>query len=409
MFSGNTLSQVIPFIIAPVISRIFSPEEFAIQSNFLAIVGLIGVIAAGRYELALVLPKENKKAQQLFIIGGVLTVLISILSLVLYFFQESITELYKDKELSKYLIYIGPAILFMGLYNILFNWMVRYKKFNLVSASRIIQSVTGNLAYAILGYLSFGVAGLIIGWFISQIISTVFLFFPALKFWEKTEKIDFKEIKLTAKEYKDFPLINSIHAFSDIFATQFFIFWLITHEFGMLALGLFSIMNRYLRAPIQLVSGAVSQIFYREASDNYNHNISATAVLRKTFRITLFFALPSMAIVAIFGPTLFAWYLGEQWRVAGEYAQIMTPALFVNFLSSPLSTTPLIYKKQKQAFIISILGYVLSLGVIILFSIFGYPFITALWAYSISLTIYYLVLILWYFKLIRKGNNESIN
>jgi O-antigen/teichoic acid export membrane protein len=39
MLSGNTLSQLIPFIIAPILSRIFSPEEFAVLANFMAIVG----------------------------------------------------------------------------------------------------------------------------------------------------------------------------------------------------------------------------------------------------------------------------------------------------------------------------------------------------------------------------------
>ncbi len=35
-------------------------------------------------------------------------------------------------------------------------------------------------------------------------------------------------IKTTVKEYRDFPMINSLHAFTDIFATQFVLFWIIT-------------------------------------------------------------------------------------------------------------------------------------------------------------------------------------
>ena len=65
MLSGNTLSQLIPFIIAPILSRIFSPEEFAVLANFMAIVGVIGIISTGRLEHAVPIPQDHKKAQEI--------------------------------------------------------------------------------------------------------------------------------------------------------------------------------------------------------------------------------------------------------------------------------------------------------------------------------------------------------
>jgi O-antigen/teichoic acid export membrane protein len=49
MLSGNTVSQVIPFFIAPILSRTFSREEFAVLANFMAIVGVIGIVSTKKH------------------------------------------------------------------------------------------------------------------------------------------------------------------------------------------------------------------------------------------------------------------------------------------------------------------------------------------------------------------------
>lgn len=403
MLSGNTISQVIPFIIAPFITRIFSPEEFAVQANFIAIVGLIGIISAGRYDLAVVLPKEERKAQALFKLSLIIITTISLLSFLVFFFKDQISVFYNDNELPKYMIYVAPGIFFTGLYNLLFNWNVRHRKFNSVSASRITQSFIGNILYLAFGYLAWGIDGLVIGWMIGQILSTLMLLYPTIKNWQKDAKISHSEMKEMAIKHKDFPLINSLHAFTDIFATQFFIFWLITNNYGLLVLGLFSMMNRYLRAPIQLVTGAVSQIYYKEATECVNNQTSSIPIIKKTLKICLFFALPFILVISLWGPDLFAWYLGAEWREAGEYARIMAPALFVNFIFSPIGITPIIFNKQKLSYLFSIFGYGASLGLLLAVSALGYSFTVALWTYSICLTIHQILLGLWYISLSKKS------
>ncbi len=402
MLSGNTVSQIIPFIIAPIISRIFTPEQFAIQSNFLAIAGLIGIIAAGRYEFGIVLPESEKKSNSLIILSFIIIVIISAFTLGLIPFKSNIGFFYNDNVLPKYIIYISLAVFLYGIYNLFFNINLRRKNFKTITYSRISQSFFGNITYVILGYLLLGTDGLIWGWFFGQIISTIILIIPIKNIKEIFSNISFSDIKIVAKEYKDFPMINSLHAFSDIFATQFFIFWLITNEFGILVLGLFSVMNRYLRAPIQLVTGAVSQIYYKEATDLKNNNQSSFSVAIKTIKICLVFAIPFTLLILIWGPEIFSWYLGSNWLNAGKYAQIMAPALFLNFIFSPISTTPIVYNKQKTAFIITLMGYVLNLGILFLLASLNYSFEIALIGYSLSLSIYSLILGLWYLKLTKK-------
>ncbi|MBI4945989.1 MAG: oligosaccharide flippase family protein [Bacteroidetes bacterium] len=402
LFTGNSISQVIPFLLAPVIGRIYSPQQLAVQENFLVLVSLISIVVAGRYEIAFVLPKIQKRANNLFVLALLITICISLLSLLAMIFSNEISKWYKEEELGKYIFYLSPAVFLVGMNNIFIQWIIRSGKYSLVSVSRISQSVTQSAGYALLGYFGWGINGLIIAWLIGNIIPCIILLFPSLHYFNRKD-IDVEEIKSVAKEYKDFPMVNSFHAFTGILAEQFLLFFLITRNYGVLVLGLFAVMNRYVRAPLNLVGSAVGQIYYREASEAKNHNLSVMPLFKKSVKIIAYVSVPMILIVLFFGTDLFAIYLGEKWRAAGEYARIMSPSILFNFLCSPVSSTPLMYDKQRTAYLVGIAGYIVSFGLLFFGINQGYHFETTLWMYSIAMTVYYIFLLLWYRSLIRSN------
>ena len=209
-------------------------------------------------------------------------------------------------------------------------------------------------------------------------------------------------MKNVAKEHKDFPIINSLHAFTDIFATQFLLFWLITRNYGAAALGLFAIMNRYLRAPLNLIGNALGQLYYREASMIKNEGRSTLAIFNKSTLIISSVTIPAVIVVFWLGPDLFALYLGDKWREAGELARLMAPAIFFNMIVSPTTSTPLIFGKLKAAYIISTLGHVVSLGMLFLTIYLGFNFNQSLIVYSTAVSIFYIVLFIWYRAMIKQ-------
>jgi O-antigen/teichoic acid export membrane protein len=406
LFTGNSVSQIIPFILAPIIGRIFSPEQLAVQENFLAIVALLAIIAAGRYEIAFVLPKTGPKANNLFALTLIILASVTLLSLLLLFFPEQISAWYRDNELGKYILFVAPAVLLLGLNNIFIQWMIRFGKYSWVTAGRITQSIVQYGGYALLGYLGWGIKGLIIAMLIGNLAPAIMLLFPSLKNFSSKD-VNAEEIRSVAHEYKDFPIINSLHAFTDIFATQFILFWLITRNYGAAALGLFAIMNRYLRAPLSLIGSAVGQLYYREASNAKNNNESIVPVFNRSVRITALASVPAMLIIFFFGPDIFAVYLGEKWRLAGEYARIMAPALLFISITSPVSATPLIFQKQKNAYLLSTAAYVLMLGSVFFGAHAGYEFKTIVIFYSVNTSLFYLVLYIWYRNLIKEKIQPS--
>lgn len=401
LLSGNVVAQIIPFLFAPFLSRIFTTEEFAIQANFMAIVGIIAIVAGGRYELAVVLPKSSKKAANLIGLAIAITVITSVLSTSLILFSSQIEYLYETKELSKFLPFIAVGILLSSLIAILTNWLVRKQQYRSISFLKIIQSISINAITIFFGYLNFGTEGLIFGWIIGQIISFVFLFYAFKKGFSFSE-INKTEMKSVAKEYKDFPLVNSFHAFADLFFSQFVLFTLITREFGLAYLGLFFMMNKYLKAPIRVIGSAVGQIYYKEANEKYVNKENVFETLIHSVKMVSYFAVPICLIILFFGPEMFSLYLGKEWRLSGEYAQIMAIPILFNFLVSPISSTTLIYRKQKRALTISLVGYALSIFAFEVGVYLGWDFAQSLMLFAFAMSMYYIYLLFWYISLTRK-------
>ena len=83
LLKGTVLAQIIPLIISPFLTRLYSPKEFGVLALFSSISVILGSIVNGRYEQALVLIKTENEARHLTI----LSLLISLfMSLFLFFF-----------------------------------------------------------------------------------------------------------------------------------------------------------------------------------------------------------------------------------------------------------------------------------------------------------------------------------
>ena len=63
---GGVGAQALNLLSLPIISRLYTPEVFATWAIVMATAGIFGSIACFRYELAIVIPKEEKEASSIF-------------------------------------------------------------------------------------------------------------------------------------------------------------------------------------------------------------------------------------------------------------------------------------------------------------------------------------------------------
>ena len=83
LMTGSTLSQAIPIAISPILTRIYTPEDFGLYAVYIAIITILGTIVSGRYELAIMLPKKDEDAINIFALGLVITICLTVLTTIL--------------------------------------------------------------------------------------------------------------------------------------------------------------------------------------------------------------------------------------------------------------------------------------------------------------------------------------
>jgi O-antigen/teichoic acid export membrane protein len=62
LLTGTTLAQAILFLIAPILTRIFLPEDYGILAAFIAVFTVFSTFITLKYDQVIILPKSDKEA-----------------------------------------------------------------------------------------------------------------------------------------------------------------------------------------------------------------------------------------------------------------------------------------------------------------------------------------------------------
>src|SRR6056300_1116690 len=78
---GSTLAQAIPIAITPVLTRLYTPEDFGLLALFIAMISILSSIVNGQYEQAIILPKKEEDAINIAALSLLIAICFSILLL----------------------------------------------------------------------------------------------------------------------------------------------------------------------------------------------------------------------------------------------------------------------------------------------------------------------------------------
>jgi len=348
--SGTAFAQVIPIITTPILTRIYSPEDFGIYSFFSVLAALFGVVSTCRFELAIMLPETDQKAINVAALASKCAVysfaagLLIMIPLSVWSPEHFITP--SNKE---YLWLIPLIALFAGHTQILNYWNSRHKKFKLLAAGKIIGAGFQGIIGIGMGLLRYGAVGMILAAVFSQFSSFVTYFFGSRKkIAENTGYVNRGEMKEMFQKYRSFFYINTPHALLGSFLDTLVIF-LLAHYFNLALVGLYAFGYRLLKVPSMFIGGAVYQVFFQRISTVATQPMELQRLTKKLYLQLSLIGAPAFLLLLLFAPPIFSFVFGEEWREAGHIAQILSPWLFLNFLAGAIAPLGIVLNKQKQA------------------------------------------------------------
>lgn len=388
LITGTAIAQAIPIAISPIITRIYSPEDFGIFALYTSVASIVSVIATGRYELAIMLPQKDEDAINIAALSLIISSLISLLSCIFIFiFNLQITKLLGNPEISNWLYFIPLTILSTGFYQSFNYWSNRKKQYKRLAINRVLQSSATATTNISMGFGGLSSSGLIFGSLIGQGITTIIL---GKMIWKedknKTNEINILKIFSMAKMYIKFPKFDILASLLNVSSHQ------VTHIlfnalFNSTGAGYYYFAQRILGLPITFVASAIADIFRQSATVEYQHHGNAKKIYISTFKKLFFLSFIPSLILYFFAIDIFAFAFGETWIIAGKYAQILTPMLFLRFISSPLSFMFYIAEKQQ----LNLLGNGLFLTLTILSFIFSNNILETIYFLSFSYSFIYII------------------
>ncbi|HHX8572720.1 oligosaccharide flippase family protein [Vibrio sp. Vb2354] len=349
LFSGTLVAQLLPIAITPILTRIYSPEEFGLMAVFLAITMTFGSVACGRYEIAILKPKKDSEAYQLASLCILVsTIFCLFLFLILSLFNIQVVESLKLKGIGLYLYFIPLVVWLMSIFNV-FNYLcTRQKKYGVISKSKVLKSLALSISQIALGYTAVVSNGLLSGVIISHFFGNI----KMLRSVKVTELLtfDYLKVKNLAKRYHDFPKYSLPAILANNLSNNLVTLVLPT-IYGIATVGYYSLANRLLGLPTTLIGNSVGQVLYQKSVETIDKEGDLNELLKFAIKRLLFLSVVIFFPLYFIIEPLFVFIFGNGWEVAGKICKLLIPMYAFRLIGMSISLVNSACDKQKISLI----------------------------------------------------------
>lgn len=400
--SGTALSQGILIAATPILTRLFTPENFGFLALYLAFVGTISVVSSWKYELAIMLPEDEEDAKALVFLSIIITIFTSlIVFIILFIFKGYLGAITENIKLFIWLVPLG--ILINGLLQIFVTWGARNEQYKSVANTRVAQSSVTVLSQLSLGVISLSSLSLIYGNILGIFSSLIYLVYQtSKKHYIQLTNISKKRITENLSKYRNFPkfqstsvLINSLSQHLPIILLSMF--------YSAEIAGFYSLTHRALTTPARLLGNSVRQVYFQRASKIFNKNESIRQILSKSTFGLIKVSIVPFVIVAIFAQSIFIFVFGKEWIVSGIYAQLIIVYIFALTVNPPAVMTLQILGMQKFSMVYEIFLAIFRFLAIYLGYIFYNNHFISIGMFSLVGVVFNIYLIAFVFKKVKKN------
>ncbi|WP_223626596.1 lipopolysaccharide biosynthesis protein [Microbacterium sp. EST19A] len=380
--SSNLVAQAITILGIPVLSRIYGPTAFGFLAIYVSVATLVSLVATGRYEFAIVLPRSRGNALALKRLArSLLWSVAALFEVFLLVFLEPFARFLDATDYQYWLLTLPLHVILLGEISILSVWHTRHNGFSTLGTYRIVLSIGTVGLQALAGWLLFrDVRGLIIGLLLSQVVALVFLIVREGISAPERRGVTRSRVWVSMKRYKKMPLLNAPTALLD--GLRVAGINLVIGGQSQQALGQYSMAWRSVQAPIGLLGSALNQVYFQRMSHQDRGRLFSV-VLSTTARVSLL-TLPVFVVLYFLCPWLLPVLLGPDWDEAGRYAQALVPWLYLNLVTSPIASVFVVTGTQGRQ---AVFGVVYTVTPIVVLLALRGDLLLAVWCTSILMAL----------------------
>ena len=387
--SGNSVAQLIGILGLPVLTRLYTPENFADQAVFVQLTALLVAFVTFRYEYFVPLLKNKEESLVLshwVIKTGLFMSLFATFVIVVVDWSNCLVS--TDIKVGYY-YYLAPITAYLISLSFLYQHEAqRIRDYKQSALAEVVSKSAYVMSGAIGSWFGSGVGLILTSAFGALGKISVLRKYTSSPSRGINPEISLDLIKIYRSRAVGMILANTMLTFSGLIPL-----YLISSMYGAVTLGQFSLVMATIFLPSGLIGSAVGNVFYQRAGVYYNEQElgSLKKLWSETIMRLMLFALPVYIFAFYVSPWAYPFVFGEAWGDAGKYAQIMSVAAFFSFIAGPVDRLSLVL---GLAYYLPII-HMIRLTLIICFAIFtinyGYSAIYYIFGYSMVMMAVYIL------------------
>jgi O-antigen/teichoic acid export membrane protein len=387
MLAGTALGQAASVLLAPVLTRLYTPEEFGYLSVYTAAVSILGVIAALGYELAIpIAASDNELANLIATSAGVLVGMTGLLSLLAWLLPDRLMALLWLGPLTAHRCLLPIGFACLGGYYVMVAAATRVSAFREIAWTRISQGLSGPISQIFLGLLRAGAPGLAIGFVIGQSSGTFLLFSRViLRAPSLRRAVSWNGVRAVVRRYARFPLLASWSRILDMAGSGTVLFLVFSACYSSEIAGYMFLTERVIARPLLMVSTSLLQVFTGEAG--LAVQTDPARLKRRFWQVVpwqFLFASSWILLANLVAGWAFPLLFGPQWEPAIPYLRALSLAYLALAVLHPVSTALQIMEQQALAAAWQAGRLILVVAGVAIAWRLGLAAVTALWLTSLA-------------------------
>jgi len=358
LVSGTVGGRLITIAALPLVTRFYSPADFALLAVYLALVGLISVVACLRFDVAIPVAADEEDAVCLLVLALSFAGGIAVLGLfVVLVFPKSVTQLLGQPELEPWLWLVPLSIFMAASYSALQFSATRARRFGSIAITQVTQAAAGTGTMLTLGWMGAAPLGLLLGNMLNIGAGSLRLALDMLRH-DRIAMTRFRrrDLSRTFRTYHRYPLFVTPEALANVAGVQVPVLFIAAHagaEAGFLILA-----QQIMSAPMSLLGLSISQVYISRAPGEQQAGRLAeftAAILRRLMQV----GIAPLIFVGLIAPYAFSLIFGAKWTRAGEIVALMVPWVILQFLVAPVSLVLHVTGRQHWALMLQVAGLIL--------------------------------------------------
>lgn len=342
--SGSAVAQLITIVVAPITTRLFTPEELGIYTLIVSAVNMFGMVLSLRYDMSIVYEDEERNVYPLIALSMIICFSTSLLISVGYWFYFTfVSDI--DYPVFGSCAFIFLSCLVFGLINILSAYNNRLREYGVMTSANVYRTAFQNGLIVLTGLGKFGETGLLLAQTVGYCAGLKQQSKSLFKEIQTLRAVKTSDLRRVARKHSRQALLSAPASFANGFSFTI-ITYFVEYLYGVAAVGLYSVSLRVLGLPLNVIASNIARVFMKEASAKKVENGNYLGIFKKTLLLLTGISIPISLVLVLAAPPMFSFVFGPEWREAGVYVQLLTPMFMLRFIAAGLNSSTMISGRQ---------------------------------------------------------------